>query len=199
MSLRMTEKNLLSVWFARMSRHCTMGRPASIIVAKRRVKVTMSFVPTPVPIWKLSALDFFLTFVGTSCCARSRVLTASSVSASMRPLRSSPVRARASQTNSAITMEFTERLHLGSKSLHMGFGGADAVARTVVEEGVAPRASAACAVRRREGEWARELGGETATLFDLASVTKPMFAVAAQVSGLPLDAPLGDYVGEARG
>ena len=47
-----------------------------------------------VPIWKLSALPFFLTFVGWSCCARRRWLTASSDSASIAPLRTSPVRAR---------------------------------------------------------------------------------------------------------
>src|SRR5690606_15654218 len=45
---------------------------------------------------------FFLTFKGLSCCWRSRALTASASSASIVPLRSSPVRERASQTNSAI-------------------------------------------------------------------------------------------------
>ncbi len=41
-----------------------MGRPASIMVAKRRVKVTMSFGLTPVPIWNENSRPFFLTFVG---------------------------------------------------------------------------------------------------------------------------------------
>ena len=44
-----------------------MGRPASIMVAKRRVKVTMSFGVTPDPNWILIAFGFFLTLVGCSC------------------------------------------------------------------------------------------------------------------------------------
>ena len=72
---------------ARMSRHCTMGRPASIIVAKRRVKVTMSFVADARAELEAEApCAFFLTLVGWSCCARSRWLTASSVSASIDAL-----------------------------------------------------------------------------------------------------------------
>ena len=39
-------KIMLSCWLARMSRHCTSGRPASIIVANWRVKMTMSLGPT---------------------------------------------------------------------------------------------------------------------------------------------------------
>src|SRR5579863_1871037 len=62
----------------------------------------MSFWVTPEPNWILISLAFFLTFVGCSCWDLSRWLTASSDSASMDPLRTSPVRARASQTNSAI-------------------------------------------------------------------------------------------------
>jgi hypothetical protein len=31
-----------------------MGRPASIMVANRRVKMTMSLMPTPVPMLKLN-------------------------------------------------------------------------------------------------------------------------------------------------
>ena len=38
-----------SCWLARISRHCTSGRPASIIVANWRLKMTMSFVLTPLP------------------------------------------------------------------------------------------------------------------------------------------------------
>ncbi len=41
-----------------------MGRPASIIVAKRRVNVTMSFGETPEPIWKLSSLGLLLDLRG---------------------------------------------------------------------------------------------------------------------------------------
>ena len=53
-SRRMFAKSLLSVCPCRMSRHCTMGRPASIMVANRRVKVTMSLGLTPVPSWKVN-------------------------------------------------------------------------------------------------------------------------------------------------
>ncbi len=87
---------------ASISRHCTSGRPASIIVANSRLNVTRSLVPTPLPIWRLIATPFFLTLTGFSCCWRRRALTAFASSASITPLRISPVRARASQVNSAM-------------------------------------------------------------------------------------------------
>src|ERR1700722_13003753 len=73
------------------------------------------------------ALSFFFTLVGWSCCARRRLLTASSDSASIEPLRSSPPRARASQANSAIdrysTAKRTTRPEQGSKNDVPGRGG----------------------------------------------------------------------------
>src|SRR5262245_8811535 len=93
-----------------------MGRPASIIVAKRRVKVTRSFELTPVPRVKRKLFAFFLTLVGVSCCARRRALTASASSASMFPLRSSPERARASHANSAMDKRLLVRHCHGQRS-----------------------------------------------------------------------------------
>jgi serine-type D-Ala-D-Ala carboxypeptidase len=62
---------------------------------------------------------------------------------------------------------------------------ASEVAARLVAERVAPCAAAACAIRRGEG-FRTDLGGEPGTLFDLASLTKPMTAVAFMRSGLSL-------------
>jgi CubicO group peptidase (beta-lactamase class C family) len=74
---------------------------------------------------------------------------------------------------------------------------ADEVARQVVADGVAPLCAAGCAIRRH-GSWRRDLGGATQILFDLASVTKPMTAVAVACAGVDRSAPLGALVSEAR-
>lgn len=73
------------------------------------------------------------------------------------------------------------------------------VADRVVCEGAAPACAAGCAVRRDDGAWTRETGGCESILFDLASVTKPMTAVAVARSGMDRWAPLGTWVKEARG
>lgn len=75
----------------------------------------------------------------------------------------------------------------------------DDLARAVEAEGVAP----SCAVgwaRVGPGEgWASRSGGAASLFFDLASVTKPVCAVAAaRVPGL-LDAPLHEVLPELRG
>src|SRR5688500_5712517 len=51
---------------------------------------------------RLISVGFFLTFTGARFWALRRLFTASAVSASISPLRTSPVRARASQTQTAI-------------------------------------------------------------------------------------------------
>lgn len=72
---------------------------------------------------------------------------------------------------------------------------AGAVARGIVEAGVAPLAAAGCAARPARGrEFAAERGGDTDTYFDLASLTKPMTALAVALSGMDRSAPLGTYV-----
>src|SRR5579872_6137840 len=75
-----------------------MGRPASIIVANMRVKMTTSVTLTPVPNEMLSCRGCFFTSSGESICICSFSWTASSLSASMTPFLTSPLRARASQT-----------------------------------------------------------------------------------------------------
>src|SRR4051794_8509257 len=52
---------------------------------------------------RLSSLGFFLTLTGLRFCARRRPCTFSTESASITPFLVSPVRARASQTHSAMT------------------------------------------------------------------------------------------------
>jgi CubicO group peptidase (beta-lactamase class C family) len=74
---------------------------------------------------------------------------------------------------------------------------ADEIARRLVERAVAPDCSAGCAAWR--GHWRREVGGQADLLFDLASVTKPMTAVAVARTGLDRKTPLADLVPEARG
>jgi serine-type D-Ala-D-Ala carboxypeptidase len=87
------------------------------------------------------------------------------------------------------------------------------VVRRLIEEGIAPSAAAGAAARGRSGEpgahggspavrdcvWASVVEGATGAYFDLASVTKPMTALAVGWSGLDVRTPLGDLVEEARG
>ena len=81
--------------------------------------------------------------------------------------------------------------------MHGMHGTADEVGRRLVADGVAPQCALGCAVRR--GEWRSEVGGELGLLFDLASVTKPMTAVAVARAGIDRSTPLGALLPEARG
>lgn len=78
---------------------------------------------------------------------------------------------------------------------------AAAIAARVVGQGVAPQCAAGCAARLpgESPRWRSEAGGATETLFDLASVTKPMTAVAIAIAGLDRRAPLSTWVPEACG
>lgn len=71
---------------------------------------------------------------------------------------------------------------------------ASEIARRVVESGAAPACVAGCATPERF-----ETGGETGLFFDLASLTKPLTAVAAARSGMDIEAPLESFVPELRG
>ncbi len=68
------------------------------------------------------------------------------------------------------------------------------IAERIVREGIAPMAAAGWA---RRG--AREVAGSTDVLFDLASVTKPMTAVAIARAHMAPGRPLAAWVPEARG
>jgi serine-type D-Ala-D-Ala carboxypeptidase len=74
----------------------------------------------------------------------------------------------------------------------------DELAVRLVREGVAPECAAGCAARRG-AIWQREIGGASETLFDLASVTKPMTAVAVARSGIDPRSALGRLLPEAIG
>jgi len=76
---------------------------------------------------------------------------------------------------------------------------AQEVAHRVVTQGAAPLAAAGWARGGTGGRRAREAGGATEVLFDLASVTKPMTAIAIAWAGIDRGTPLGALVEEARG
>lgn len=69
------------------------------------------------------------------------------------------------------------------------------VAALLLKEGVAPNVSVGCAIRTPNGV-RRDIGGDTGAYFDLASLTKPMTALAVARSGIGLDATLGAVVPE---
>jgi CubicO group peptidase (beta-lactamase class C family) len=71
------------------------------------------------------------------------------------------------------------------------------VARRVVLSGTAPACSAGYAVRI--DQWQTETGGNVDIFFDLASLTKPMTAVAIACAGLDRTERLGAFLAEARG
>lgn len=77
------------------------------------------------------------------------------------------------------------------------------LARRIVEAGVAPAAAAGFARRDARGEWHLSVGASTpgvgAPIFDLASLTKPMTALAVARSGIARETPLGALLEEARG
>lgn len=86
------------------------------------------------------------------------------------------------------------------------FVDAGQVARRVVLEGVAPACAAGCAARGSGvgpdpggAEWTCEVGGDTGLYFDLASVTKPMTAVAVVRAGIDRRTPLEELLPEVRG
>jgi serine-type D-Ala-D-Ala carboxypeptidase len=72
---------------------------------------------------------------------------------------------------------------------------ADGVADAIVSGGIAPLAAAGCAVRTGR-TWRTEQGGAVGTLFDLASLTKPMSAVAVARAGIDIAAPLRTFCPE---
>ena len=78
---------------------------------------------------------------------------------------------------------------------------AAAIAACVVARGVAPVCAAGCSgsTPGRDPRWRRETGGATDALFDLASVTKPMTAVAIALAGMDRTAPIATWLPEARG
>ena len=73
------------------------------------------------------------------------------------------------------------------------------MAARIVAEGVAPNASAGWAARRSDGRWELSAGGATSAFFDLASLTKPMTAMAVALGRAPRTTPLGTLLPAARG
>ena len=88
-------KPAFSCCVPRMSRHCTSGRPASIIVANWRVKMTRSRIETPFcRNGKISesSLGLGFTVVGVMACERRVAIAASTPSATITPFFESPSR-----------------------------------------------------------------------------------------------------------
>src|SRR6266513_1119318 len=84
--MRARLKTLFSCCEPRISRHCTSGRPASIMTENWRVKMAMSCGGTlPPNFGKASSFPFSLTAVTTICWRRSVAMTASFVSATSTP------------------------------------------------------------------------------------------------------------------
>jgi CubicO group peptidase (beta-lactamase class C family) len=81
--------------------------------------------------------------------------------------------------------------------------GAAGVAARIVADGVAPNAAAGWAARRADGQWELSAGGDTDAFFDLASLTKPLTAMAvarSETRGRSLRAlELGAIIEAARG
>src|SRR5512140_640160 len=97
-------KSRLSCWLPRISRHCTSGRPASIMTENWRVKIARRRALTlPPPIFgTANSLPFSLTVV-TSICRRLRSAIARSFeSATRTPPVVPPCRVRPFQTNCAM-------------------------------------------------------------------------------------------------
>src|SRR5580658_216506 len=69
------------------------------------------------------------------------------------------------------------------------------IARALALQGVASHVAAGCAIRRGK-DLRVDQGGDVSAYFDLASLTKPMTALALARSGLPLDSTLGGAVPE---
>jgi serine-type D-Ala-D-Ala carboxypeptidase len=79
---------------------------------------------------------------------------------------------------------------------------ADELVRLLVAWGVSPAGAAGCAAYgggRGARGWRSETGGDEAVLFDLASITKPMTAVAVARAGIDRREALGAILPEARG
>jgi hypothetical protein len=81
-------KPAFACWSPWIERHCTSGRPASIMVANCRVKMTRSRVLGPffrnfTP--SNRSFDFAFTPMGVIICARSWAITAVSLAASITP------------------------------------------------------------------------------------------------------------------
>jgi len=72
---------------------------------------------------------------------------------------------------------------------------AEVVARSLKEAGLATSVAAGCAARSGTGAFTLEVGGDTSTFFDLASLTKPMTAIAVARRGA-LGTALGDVLPE---
>ena len=77
---------LTSAWDPRISRHCTSGRPASIMTENCRVKIAMAcFGTLPPHFGSAISLPFSLTAVTMICCRRSEAIAASLLSATSWP------------------------------------------------------------------------------------------------------------------
>ena len=93
-----------SSWLPRISRHCTSGRPASIMTENCRVKIARFLGETPLPSLPFFGLASAFAFTGVTlvtrtCSRRSIAVTASRVSATRSPAMFSPALVRPVKAN----------------------------------------------------------------------------------------------------
>ena len=84
---------LFSCWLERISRHCTSGKPASIMTENCRVNTASSFALTPPPkVGKLNSLPFSDIFVAVICWRRNRLCSSVLLVAVISPETDEPAR-----------------------------------------------------------------------------------------------------------
>ena len=96
---RVLAKVLFSCWLPRISRHCTSGRPASIMTENCRTKIARSLAGTPPPNFgRAISRPFSLTDETSTWSRRSSAMTASLLSATRSPETAFPSRVLPFQT-----------------------------------------------------------------------------------------------------
>src|SRR5207302_1238234 len=84
---------LFSCCPARISRHCTSGKPASIMTENWRVNTAKSLALTPcLKVGKLNSLPFSESLLTLICCRRSTFISSALLVADCSPLTAPPVR-----------------------------------------------------------------------------------------------------------
>src|SRR5215469_15597164 len=117
---------LFSCWLARISRHCTSGKPASIITENCRVKTASSLAVTlPPKVGKLNSLPFSDIFVGVICWRLSSDCSSVLLAATTSPATDAPERLVPRYVKTGMTVppqrsKFLANFRLANPSLMLG-------------------------------------------------------------------------------